>query len=129
MKKFFLILLLIFPAESFCQDYYFQGLWPNLVNKEYNVDEPMFSNRIVSDVNLDRRYNSTNREDEYNDTAIVARLSSKIKLNKNFALNGRFSLNRMSTADEDGRRNDSSDGGVDRAFENSGIAIQQQRKF
>jgi hypothetical protein len=125
MKKFFLILLLIFPAESFCQDSYFQGLWPNLVNKEYNVNEPMFSNRIVSDVNLDHRYNSTNRKDEYNDTATVARLSSKIKLNKNFSLNGRFSLNRISTADEDGRRSASSDGGGDRAFENSGIAIRE----
>lgn len=129
MKKFFLILLIIFPVEAVCQDSSqdnsFDGLWPNFIAKDYSAIEERFSAKLVTDINLDHQYNSTYEKDEFNDSRIIARFSPRVKITKNLSLNGNFRSERMSTSHEESRRNASSSGGGDRSFEENGITINE----
>lgn len=123
MKKFFLILWLFFPAEAFSQDY-FQGLWPNFINKDQD-NESKFSGRIINDIDFDHQNNSTRRKEEYKDTKIVTRFSSQIKINNNFSLNSNLRLARVNTDYEESRRDASPNGGGDRTFEETGIMVRE----
>lgn len=130
MKKFFLFLILAFSShEVFAQQYSNQGIWKDFVaqdSKDFlNTAQPLLANRFVGDVGFNDNYQSTNRQNEYDETFAAARLFSKINLPKGFAINSFLHLERLDNLDQTQRRSSSARGGGDRAFENLGVYFEE----
>jgi hypothetical protein len=127
MKKilFILLFLLSKTQSSFAAyDEYFEGLWQNLANQNFEEIEQRISGKLISDIDLNHYYDATDKKDEYNDANLISRFNSKIKINKNIFVNSNFLLTRMESAKEDDKRNASQNAG-DRSFENLGIVTRE----
>jgi hypothetical protein len=126
MKKLLIILLTIFPVEVFSQDnssqdHSSQGLCQILMKNNYRMTEPKFSARLVTDIDFDRHYNSTDGVEQYSDTRSISRLFSRVKLNDEFALNTNLEFSSFNSVS--GERTGNAIG--DRAFEENGAGIEE----
>jgi hypothetical protein len=121
MKKFLLFLMIIaLPCTAFAAHDVRQGILKGIVDEDPDdfIQEdtsffhPLFSNQLVTDVNVDDFYQATDHSDQSLQTNAKARLYSSLNFNKNLSLNGFFKMDRMrKTANEPNLTGSSAIGG------------------
>lgn len=130
MKKVFLFLsFCLFSSELLAQGYSDQGILKEFAMQEseglMHDSQRKFTNRLVAEVSFYDNYQTTNRQDEYKDTAGRARLFSNLNFTEKFSLNSYIIGERVDNAGETARRSALSNGGGDRTFENSALYFQE----
>ncbi len=85
----------------------------------------ILSSRLITDINYDDNYQTTNRKDEYTDAYAHLHLFSTLNLTHNFFAKTSLKFTRVHQVSEAKRRNASPTGGGDRTFENHGAYIEE----
>ncbi len=86
---------------------------------------PKISNQVSADLNFDDNYRATSKQNEYKETQLVGRLTSKLNLNNNLFIRSFIKLSEASKVSEDTRRSASANGSGDRSFENLGLHLEE----
>src|SRR3989338_261998 len=128
MKKIFFFLL-VFSCEVLARDFTNQGILNDLVTLDIkkfikNID-PKITNRFIAEVEFDDNYQSTNRRNEYKETLGKIRFYSNFHLNKKVWISSYLKLDRFDNQNKTNRRNATTNGGGDRAFENVGVIVEE----
>jgi hypothetical protein len=103
----FLIFLsfVFFASNGFCADF-------------------QIKSKIVSDIALEN-HDSQNSKNEFDDVRGRIRLFNNFIFSKNFSLNSQVFLNRFDSDAQKSRRQNASDGGGDRFFDNHGVILRE----
>lgn len=134
MRKILLVILFLFPHNLFAEDgdEFFQGIWANMVDSDYeenyeniSIEIPTISGRLITDVDFNNNYDSDDSKDDFNDTEVISRLFSDLALSKNFSLKSNIFLSRVDAAKENEKRKSSANGGGDMTFENTVIYVRE----
>ncbi len=135
MRKFFLLFFLFLP-QNLCaenSDNFFQEIWANMVDYEYENEYkkssldyyPKISGRVITDVSFDNNYDSNDSKDKFNDTEFLGRFFSDLSFTKSFSIKSNIFLSRVDVAKENEKRKNSPSGGGDMTFENIGLYVRE----
>jgi len=134
MKKFFFLIFVLFSCEVFAQD---NDVQPNLLRALMEEDEDSFiqkasalfhpstTNKFVADVNFDDNYRSTDKNHEFIDAALTARLYSSLNLTKNVAINSFFQMDSLDSTPRDAGNVNFPISGGNRIFEREAIHVEE----
>ncbi len=105
MKKIFFTILLLLPCPVLAQEDLTQGIWKGLIQEEINnenssgIFKPALDGGLVTDLNFDHNYNSTQSQNNYNSISARSIFASKLAISQNFSLQSVFRLDEVSKND------------------------------
>lgn len=126
-----LIFLLAIPSLLFAKEDIKQNIMSSLVEEERLEDvendnyKVNLHNRVMFDYNFDHNYQSTDRKNEIKDSRFNGRFFSTLKFTPNLFLNSFIRFERSANQGRENIRNNSFDGGGDRAFDNHGLFFEE----
>lgn len=114
-SAFFLSCILYFVSFKTCaDDSFFQSNF-----------QPKLSARLISEIDFNDNYRSTNREDEFSNAKEVTRFLPRFDFTKTLSIRAQFVLDQFNKASQTARRNAFPAGGGDHTFEDEGIFTQE----
>jgi len=96
-----------------------------LIPKLSYSKEPIISGKFTSEFFDNYTYDSTNKDNEFNEDYLRLKLALKVNFSKNLYLNSQFSFKEINTSSEKIRRASSPDNGDDISFENHALYIKK----
>lgn len=132
MRKLCLFLIFIsFSYKAYASHEPRTGIVRQLIKEERKIKKigeglaSRFNSRLITDINLNDEYQSTDSRDQFRNNTITSRLSTSFDISQNLAINGFFKIEQFDKSSETTRRNTLSSGGGDRSFEDEGLFIEE----